>query len=72
MRRPERRFYFFLAEKLGMPVGVMLRNMTSMEITEWMAFHSLQNAPDQTEEEPKKKSAQDFLREKFGHRVKKK
>ena len=33
-----RLFYFRLARELGMPVGIMLKSMTSHEIGEWHAF----------------------------------
>lgn len=67
MRRPERRFYFELAEKFGMPVGVMLATISSRELTEWMAYYALRNAP----EKPKSLTPAE-LRAMFAHRVMKK
>ena len=32
-------FYFSLAEKLGMPVGFMLKSMSSLELAEWVAYN---------------------------------
>jgi hypothetical protein len=43
--RPERRFYFALAERLGIPVGEMLRRMDSRELSEWMAYYEWRDAP---------------------------
>jgi len=40
--RPERKFLFKLALALGIPVGEMLRRMTSSELSEWMAYDSLE------------------------------
>ena len=34
-------FYFSLAEKLGMPVGVMLKSMSSLELAEWVAYNRI-------------------------------
>jgi len=34
-------FYFSLAEKLGLPVGEMLRRMDSSELAEWRAFYEI-------------------------------
>ena len=58
-----------------MPVQVMLNNMTSMEITEWKAFYLLRNEikpvdpTQQSTEDPK--NPLDFMKQKFGHLVKK-
>lgn len=41
MARPIRRFMFVLAEKLGMSVARLSREMPSSELTEWMAFLNL-------------------------------
>lgn len=49
-----------------MPVGVMLRSMTSMELTEWMAFYSV--ASKRTDQP----STAEALKAMFAHRVKKK
>ncbi len=38
---PERRFYFALAEKLGMTVGELLRKISSRELTEWAAYYKI-------------------------------
>ena len=38
IRRPERRFAFMLARELGLPVGVMLGQMSGQELSEWQAF----------------------------------
>lgn len=40
-----RRFYFSLAEKLGMTVCDLLRRLDSAELTEWMAYYDLQANP---------------------------
>lgn len=40
---PERRFYFALAEKLGMTVGEMLHKISSTEITEWAAYYRIES-----------------------------
>ena len=37
--RPERRFYFSLAEVLQIPVAEMLERMTAQELSEWQAFN---------------------------------
>jgi len=34
-------FYFQLAEKLGMPVGWLLKNISSKEIAEWKAYYDI-------------------------------
>lgn len=47
-----------------MPVGEMLRRMDSAELTEWLAYFSLEN-------EPKKHDAK-AIRAMFAHRVVKK
>ena len=44
--RPERRFYFRLARDLSMTVQQMLSNISSYEITEWIAYYILE-AEDQ-------------------------
>jgi len=44
--RPERRFYFRLARDLSMTVQQMLNNISSYEITEWIAYYILE-AEDQ-------------------------
>lgn len=44
---PERRFYFALAEKLGMTVGELLRRMSSLELTEWMAYYRVKAAEEE-------------------------
>jgi len=62
--RPERRFYFDLALKLGMTVGEMLQKMDSAEVTEWLAYFQVQ--------QPEKPKTSDALRAMFGGRVKKK
>lgn len=33
-----------LAEKLGLPVGELLQRMSSIELSEWMAFYEYQAA----------------------------
>jgi hypothetical protein len=38
---PERRFYFALAEKLGMTVGELLGKISSKELTEWSAYYRI-------------------------------
>jgi len=42
--RPERRFYFRLARDLSMTVQQMLNNISSYEITEWIAYYILEAA----------------------------
>jgi len=59
--RPERRFYFDLALKLGIPVGEMLRRMDSAELTEWVAYFKVQ--------EPSKPKASDVLKAQFANRI---
>jgi hypothetical protein len=44
-----------------MPVGEMLRRIDSAELTEWIAYFRLQEAP--------KKSTAETLKAQFGHRV---
>ncbi len=34
-------FYFELAEQFGCPVSVLLENISSKELTEWMAFYKI-------------------------------
>jgi hypothetical protein len=46
IRQPERRFYFFLAEKLGKTVAELLAQITSSEITEWVAYFNLKTEGD--------------------------
>lgn len=48
---PERMFCFRLARELGMTVSRMLLEMDSRELTEWMAFFTI----EQEEREGKKK-----------------
>lgn len=43
MAQPQRRFYFRLAERLGMTVRELLSRTTSAELTEWMAFTAIEN-----------------------------
>ena len=38
MARPSRRFYFYLAEKLGMTVYQLLKSLDSQELAEWQAY----------------------------------
>jgi hypothetical protein len=40
--RPERRFIFRLALALGMPVGRLLAEMPSSELTEWIAYAAIE------------------------------
>jgi len=47
-----------------MPVGEMLRRMDSAEITEWMAYFRVEEAP--------KAKASDVLKAQFANRVKRK
>ena len=47
-----------------MPVGEMLRRMDSAEITEWLAYFRIDEAP--------KAKAADVLKAQFAHRVKRK
>ena len=47
-----------------MPVGEMLRRMSSAEITEWMAYFKLETLP--------KEKASDVLKAQFAHKVKRK
>jgi hypothetical protein len=47
-----------------MPVGEMLRRMDSAEITEWLAYFRIDEAP--------KTKASDVLKAQFAHRVKRK
>jgi hypothetical protein len=44
---PERRFYFALAEKLGMTVGELLGKISSKELTEWMAYYRIKQVEDE-------------------------
>ncbi|MCJ7808134.1 MAG: hypothetical protein MUP73_05480 [Dehalococcoidia bacterium] len=58
MRDPGRRFYFFLAEKLGCTVGELLSRISSSELIEWAAHFHLTNeesksAGKRTKETPK-------------------
>ena len=46
---PERYIYFALAEKLGMTVQHLLKNISSMEITEWLAYFKIKTAYEQQE-----------------------
>ena len=34
-------FYFFLAEKLGMTVGMLLAGIGSRELTEWQCYYRI-------------------------------
>jgi len=43
---PNRFFYFSLAEKMGMPVRVLLDNISSNELTEWIAYYKYKNELD--------------------------
>jgi len=36
-------FYFRLARELGMTVGHLLASMSSLEVSEWMAFFRVEN-----------------------------
>lgn len=40
MARPERQFYFRLAERLGMTVAQLLSSIDSSELTEWMVLEN--------------------------------
>lgn len=42
MQRPERRFYFRLALALGSTVEELLERISARELTEWMAFNTLE------------------------------
>jgi hypothetical protein len=39
--RPNRFFYFQLAEELGLPVKALLDTISSKELTEWKAYYKL-------------------------------
>ena len=41
---PERYFHFALAEKLGMTVRELLKNIGSRELTEWIAYFKVKDA----------------------------
>ena len=41
MLAPERRFYHFLAEKLGRTVGELLASISSSELIDWAAHFEL-------------------------------
>lgn len=45
MGRPFRHYLFRLAERFGMPVREVLRQLNSREISEWMAY-DLTHSPD--------------------------
>jgi hypothetical protein len=62
---PERRVYFFIAEKLGKTVKEVLSQMTSSEITEWIAYFSLKIEGDPS-------NARTELSKIFSSRIKKK
>lgn len=61
-------FYFALAEKLHMPVGEMLRRMSSRELQEWRAYFALRRE----EVEGPKMDGPTALRAWFGDRIIKK
>lgn len=50
MLHPERRAYFELAEKLGMPVSELLDRMSSSEMTEWFGLWKVRNVERKQEE----------------------
>ncbi len=52
-----------------MTVREMLRRMTSAELTEWMAYYSLQNAPAVPEKQ--EASLKDQFTTMFAHRIEK-
>jgi hypothetical protein len=43
MRRPERRFYFFLAKELHMSINRVLAEHDARDLAEWQAFYLTQN-----------------------------
>ena len=46
-------FHFFLAEKLGMPVGVLLRSIDALELVQWQLFYKKQQeAMDKAKSKP--------------------
>lgn len=50
MLHPERRAYFELAERLGMPVSELLERMSSSEITEWFGLWKVRTVERKQEE----------------------
>lgn len=50
MLHPERRAYFELAEKLGMPVSELLERMSSSEMTEWFGLWKVRTVERKQEE----------------------
>lgn len=58
-----------------MPVGVMLKSMTSGEITEWMAYFKIKNEtmdPGVKQDNPENTNTGTVLKAMLAHRVKKK
>jgi hypothetical protein len=49
-----------------MPVGEMLQRMSSLEITEWMAYFKLLEEPEAPQEKPK---ASDVLRSMYATKI---
>jgi len=50
MLHPERRAYFELAEKLGMPVSELLDRVSSAELTEWFGLWKVRNVEAKQQE----------------------
>lgn len=55
-------FYFGLALKLGMTVTAMLKQITSAEICEWLAFFELQNDSNKPKGQTAEKLRENFKR----------
>ena len=71
MTQPFRRYCFILAERLGMTVKRLLKESSSAEISEWMAFdlHSTEEFKTRYEKEKQQQSSAyraDQLRRLFG------
>lgn len=50
-------FYFFLAEKLGMTVGILLNSIGSRELSEWRIYYELINKGTKGEDSGKVQDA---------------
>lgn len=50
MLHPERRAYFELAERLGMPVSELLERTSSMELTEWFGLWKVRQVEQKQQE----------------------
>jgi len=50
-------FYFFLAETLGMTVAELLHNISSEELSYWMAYYNIKRQEEEAAQKKANKAA---------------